>query len=150
MRAWAMTGKYIGTFGQKRPWNLNKILDTSRPPDSNNRLPADIKRVASYETLRLFNQGINTWKLAKNIMNILTIKNRIKNLKSAFSGPKKEPEKAKEDEKTDDDEKTEENSNSENTEEPKPNESNGNLLSVGAVGRRKSFIKTARSVMQVS
>jgi hypothetical protein len=80
-----MAGKYIGTFGQKRPWNLKHILDDSRPPDRQNRLPPDIKRVASYETLNYFNHGNNSWKLAKNIINILTIKNRIQKLKMGFS-----------------------------------------------------------------
>merc|ERR1719262_765650 len=86
-----MTGKYIGTFGQKRLWNLRQTLDDPRPPPANYRLPPDIRRVASYETLRLFNHGINSWKLAKNIMNILTIKNRIKNLKNAFAPKNKSP-----------------------------------------------------------
>ena len=82
-------------------------------------------------------------------MNILTIKNRIKNLKSAFSGgAKKAAAKEEEEKKAEEDEKGEENANAENTDEHPKTESNANLLSVdgakGALGRRKSFIKTAR------
>ena len=156
VRCWAMSGKYIGTFGQKRLWNLRQTLDDPRPPPATYRLPPDIRRVASYETLRLFNHGINSWKLAKNIMNILTIKNRIKNLKSAFSPKKKSPigqladavkrrdqeEKEKsqteaEDQVGDLQEKTVE------TKQSKSSQSKPSLLSVkmpGTDGRRKSFI----------
>ena len=161
VRAWAMTGKYIGTFGQKKLWNLNHIIDDPRPPSATSRLPPDIRRVASYETLRLFNHGINSWKLAKNIMNILTIKNRIKNLRNAFGGGgKKEttPEPIEVEEKPSSEstdvtsaKSDEENASLETARSSKSKLSNSHLaISRPPDSRRKSFMGTARNVIQIN
>merc|ERR550519_496742 len=171
VRCWAMTGKYIGTFGQKRLWNLRHTLGDPRPPPATYRLPPDIRRVASYETLRLFNHGINSWKLAKNIMNILTIKNRIKNLKNAFAPKKKgalgqiaDLVKKKEQEEKENAKKNEEENAKQDqirnlpdkpveAKQSRPSQSKPSLLSVkmpGGDGRRKSFIGTARNVIQIN
>ena len=139
VRVWAMTGKYIGTFGQKRLWNLKQIIDDPRPPQAQNRLPPDIKRVASYETLRLFNHGIHSWKLAKNILNILTIKNRLKNLKSLFGGGA--PEKF---EKPTDDTKDAPESEDDISTSPTDKDTTEDKPS------RKTFVKTTRNIMQIN
>ena len=155
VRAWAMSGKYIGTFGQKRLWNLKQILDDPRPPASTHRLPPDIKRVASYETLRLFNHGINSWKLAKNIMNILTIKNRIANLKNAFMKPKpveeaEVPEEPKVEEKPEE-KKSQLTTNSSSSKTTLSKVSTAKLgVNEPAGSRRKSFMGTARNVIQIN
>ena len=155
-----MPGKYIGTFGQKRSWNLKQVLEDTRPPPSQHRLPPDIKRVASFETLRLFNHGINSWKLAKNIMNILTIKNRIKNLKNAFSmgslGKKKSKEPTELEERVSLDAVQQvEAKQSKQTDTKKAPSSLGikspSVLGVpGLMNKRKSFMGTAKNVIQIN
>ena len=73
VRLWTINGKYIGTFGQKQLWdtlenpiNLKKIR----------RIPNDLQRVVSAQTLKVLNGAAPKWKLAKNIFHILHLGRR--------------------------------------------------------------------------
>lgn len=66
VRLWTLNGRYIGTFGQKQHWDLNpNVINKQR------KIPADIKRVASTQTLKVLKGAAPKWKLAKNIFTIL-------------------------------------------------------------------------------
>ncbi|KAJ7987525.1 hypothetical protein DPEC_G00327400 [Dallia pectoralis] len=62
VRLWTIAGAYIGTFGQDR-WRIGDLRTS--PPD----LPVDLRRVASYQTLKVLNQGKQPhWNCAKRIL----------------------------------------------------------------------------------
>ncbi|XP_034148330.1 WD repeat-containing protein on Y chromosome isoform X3 [Esox lucius] len=65
VRLWNVTGQYIGTFGQDR-WCVGD------PHASPTVLPADLRRVASYQTLKVLNRGKQPhWNCAKRILETL-------------------------------------------------------------------------------
>ncbi|XP_078488317.1 WD repeat-containing protein on Y chromosome-like [Ciona intestinalis] len=68
VRLWTIGGMYIGTFGQKHQWNL------STQSIGQTRMPADIKRVASANTLKVFNAGYSAWRLARNVLNFVALR----------------------------------------------------------------------------
>lgn len=73
VRLWTINGKYLGTFGQKTPWDsLENIANLKKP----RRLPTDIQRIASTQTIKVINGSAPRWKLAKNIFTILHIGRR--------------------------------------------------------------------------
>lgn len=56
VRMWALSGRYIGTFGSPVKWSriiANEPID----PKYSFRMPPDIKRVASFTTLHVFTDG---------------------------------------------------------------------------------------------
>ena len=68
VRLWTINGKYLGTFGQKTPWDsLENMANIKKP----RRLPNDIQRIASTQTLKVINGSAPRWKLAKNIFTIM-------------------------------------------------------------------------------
>ncbi|XP_041112477.1 WD repeat-containing protein on Y chromosome-like [Polyodon spathula] len=66
VRLWSIAGKYIGTFGQAL-WQVRV------QPGLPTQLPADLKRVASCQTLKVLNEGTRPhWKCAKKILEMLS------------------------------------------------------------------------------
>ncbi|KAG2468526.1 WD repeat-containing protein on Y chromosome-like [Polypterus senegalus] len=51
IRLWKISGHYIGNFGQSL-WQLGIF-------DANGKVPIDLKRAGSYQTLKVLNEGIN-------------------------------------------------------------------------------------------
>ncbi|XP_066922655.1 cilia- and flagella-associated protein 337-like [Clytia hemisphaerica] len=78
VRLWTINGKYLGTFGQKQPWDS---LENSVNLKKARRLPPDLQRIASTQTLKVVNGSAPRWKLARNIFTILHMGRR--NTKSA-------------------------------------------------------------------
>ncbi|KAL9972869.1 hypothetical protein ACROYT_G019251 [Oculina patagonica] len=71
VRLWTHTGRYIGTFGQRALWDLEKAIKGQR------RLPPDIQRIASAETLRNLQSSPGPkWRLARHIMRITAMTRR--------------------------------------------------------------------------
>ncbi|KAI4884075.1 hypothetical protein NFI96_030672 [Prochilodus magdalenae] len=57
VRLWTIAGRYIGTFGQSS-WQVGKLETMPR------ELPVDLKRVGSYQTLKVLNEGQHPhWRL---------------------------------------------------------------------------------------
>ena len=73
VRLWTINGKYIGTFGQKTPWDLENAANLKKV----RRLPTDIQRVASSETLKVINGSAPSWNLTKNLFTMLQMGRRI-------------------------------------------------------------------------
>ena len=73
IRLWTINGKYLGTFGQKQPW---ESLENPSNMKRSRRIPADIQRVASSQTLKVLNGAVPKWKLAKNIFTVLHLGRR--------------------------------------------------------------------------
>jgi len=74
VRLWTINGKYLGTFGQKTPW---ETLNNTANLKKQRRLPSDIQRIASTQTLKVVNGSAPRWKLAKNIFTILHLGRRM-------------------------------------------------------------------------
>ncbi|XP_033123331.1 WD repeat-containing protein on Y chromosome-like isoform X2 [Anneissia japonica] len=71
VRLWTICGRYIGTFGQEGGWP--KLVEPIEPEDMTRRMPRDVQRVASALTLKVLNGGTRPrWRLAKNIMMIIS------------------------------------------------------------------------------
>ncbi|XP_071485402.1 WD repeat-containing protein on Y chromosome-like [Diadema antillarum] len=70
VRLWTLSGRYIGTFGQKGGWTkLPDDMDLAKAPRA---IPRDVQRVASAITLKVLNGGtMPRWKLAKTIMMVV-------------------------------------------------------------------------------
>jgi WD40 repeat protein len=65
-RLWTLFGRYIGTFGQKRPWDIKHCEPPRALPIY---VPSDIKKVASASTLQVLKGGHKQrWKMARNIV----------------------------------------------------------------------------------
>lgn len=70
VRVWTLGGKYIGTLGTFLPWN--EIPSYEPPPDYLEiKLPADIKRVASWTTLKVRVSGSKS-----NLRLVMSLKNK--------------------------------------------------------------------------
>ncbi|XP_067040016.1 cilia- and flagella-associated protein 337-like [Acropora muricata] len=67
VRLWTQMGKYVGTFGQRTLWDLETAMKGPR------RLPMDVQRIASAETLRKVNGSYpGKWKIARHILRLNT------------------------------------------------------------------------------
>jgi len=74
VRLFTLNGKYIGTFGQKQPWDsLENPINLKKP----RRIPNDLQRVASTQSLKVLNGAAPKWKLAKNIFHIIHLGRRL-------------------------------------------------------------------------
>ncbi|XP_066558971.1 WD repeat-containing protein on Y chromosome [Amia ocellicauda] len=63
VRLWSIAGKYIGTFGQGL-WNVG-VTDTLP-------LPSELKRVGSYQTLKVINEGTRPhWRCAEKVRKLV-------------------------------------------------------------------------------
>uniref|UniRef100_H2Y5T2 WD repeat-containing protein on Y chromosome n=1 Tax=Ciona savignyi TaxID=51511 RepID=H2Y5T2_CIOSA len=91
VRLWTTGGMYIGTYGQRHQWNLNT------PSIGQTRMPADIKRVASANTLKVFNAGYSAWRLARNVLNFVALRGVTKTFLRSNS-PRKSIAEAKKEE----------------------------------------------------
>ncbi|XP_076840169.1 WD repeat-containing protein on Y chromosome-like isoform X3 [Brachyhypopomus gauderio] len=66
VRVWTFAGCYVGTFGCA-PWSLGD------PDEDRSELPRDLRRVASYQTLKVLNKGRKPhWNYVKRIMRPIT------------------------------------------------------------------------------
>ncbi|XP_013411389.1 WD repeat-containing protein on Y chromosome [Lingula anatina] len=66
VRLWTLCGRFVGTFGQKNPWDLKASITVKDLPRN---LPKDVRRVASASTLKVLNAGSRPrWTLARNII----------------------------------------------------------------------------------
>ncbi|PFX29987.1 WD repeat-containing protein on Y chromosome [Stylophora pistillata] len=71
VRLWTQTGRYIGLFGQRVLWDIELATEGLQ------RLPPDIQRIASAETLRsLLSSPRPRWRLAMHVMRITAISRR--------------------------------------------------------------------------
>ena len=83
IRMWTLGGQFVGIFGQQVPWPRTELTPKAAPRDTpapgkiqvetvlDKSLPADVRRVASATTLKVFYGGSRPlWKLAKNIIMI--------------------------------------------------------------------------------
>ncbi|XP_068720558.1 cilia- and flagella-associated protein 337-like [Montipora capricornis] len=70
VRLWTQTGRYIGAFGQRTLWDLEVAVKGPR------RLPMDVQRIASAETLRKVANPGRKWKLARHIMRLTAMSSR--------------------------------------------------------------------------
>ncbi|XP_039252762.2 WD repeat-containing protein on Y chromosome-like [Styela clava] len=67
VRLWTITGRYIGTFGQKNLWSLEFPIVPQNLPTG---IPEDIRRCASTTTLKTMKGGYHAqWKQVKNAVN---------------------------------------------------------------------------------
>ncbi|XP_023226282.1 WD repeat-containing protein on Y chromosome-like [Centruroides sculpturatus] len=68
VRLWTLNGRFLGTFGDKHPWNLDRsYLATSRYV-----IPEEIKRCGTPMTLRVLNGGMSRlWKATLNVISFL-------------------------------------------------------------------------------
>ncbi|XP_014668843.1 PREDICTED: WD repeat-containing protein on Y chromosome-like [Priapulus caudatus] len=65
IRLWSLCGRYVGTFGQDKPWSLAAPFT---PKSLKRNLPADVRKVASATTLKVLNAGMRPrWAKARNI-----------------------------------------------------------------------------------
>ncbi|XP_028518792.1 WD repeat-containing protein 49 [Exaiptasia diaphana] len=64
VRLWSHEGIYIGTFGQKALWDLERITADVK------KLPHDVHRVASTDTLARLSKSSQKWRVAKHILRI--------------------------------------------------------------------------------
>ncbi|XP_064622322.1 WD repeat-containing protein on Y chromosome-like [Lineus longissimus] len=73
-RLWTLCGRYIGTFGQTRPWDIRPV---EKPKDLPYYAPSDVKKVGSAATLQVLKGGTrNRWKMARNVVLLWILKSK--------------------------------------------------------------------------
>nr|XP_014350913.1 PREDICTED: WD repeat-containing protein on Y chromosome-like [Latimeria chalumnae] len=70
VRVWCLSGRYVGTFGHS-VWQL----ETEGDPAA--QIPAEIRKVASFQTLKVLNEGVGPhWEVAHSILEALARQKR--------------------------------------------------------------------------
>ncbi len=91
IRMWALNGRYIGTFGEKLPWNLAfPINDTALP----RKLPSGISRMTSFKTMQTVSGSFESkWKIARNLLYLLHQSKQDKSFNSQSVGGKEDDQR---------------------------------------------------------